>query len=32
MTLEASLDHLKTTVKDTYPLGEYVKNGERVDA
>ncbi|WP_136799502.1 thiamine pyrophosphate-dependent enzyme [Desulfosediminicola ganghwensis] len=32
MTLEASLDHIKTKVKETYPLGEYVKNGERVDA
>lgn len=32
MSLEASLDHMKTTVKETYPLGEYVKNGERIDA
>lgn len=32
MSLESSLDHIRSTVKETYPLGEYVKNGERIDA
>lgn len=32
MTLESSLDHMRKTVQETYPLGEYVKHGERIDA
>lgn len=32
MTLPASLDHMRSTVKATYPLGEFVKNGEQTDA
>jgi len=32
LTLESSLDHIRNTVKDTYPLGEYVKNGEKIHA
>jgi 2-oxoglutarate ferredoxin oxidoreductase subunit beta len=32
MSLQNSLEHIRTTVKETYPLGEFVKNGERLDA
>lgn len=32
LSLEASLDHIENTVKSIYPLGEFVKNGERTDA
>ncbi|MEG2171748.1 MAG: thiamine pyrophosphate-dependent enzyme [Desulfovibrionaceae bacterium] len=32
LSTEASLDHIKNTVSQTYPLGEFVKNGGRVHA
>ena len=32
MSLQDSLNHIKTTVKEIFPLGEFVKNGERLDA
>lgn len=32
MSLQSSLDHIRSTVKEIFPLGEYIKNGERIDA
>lgn len=32
LSTEASLDHIQKTVSQTYPLGEFVKNGGRVHA
>ena len=32
MTPEAAMKHIENTVETVYPLGEFVKNGEKVDA
>ena len=32
MGMDASLDHIQQTVKQVFPLGEFVKNGEQADA
>ena len=32
MNMEKSLSHIQTTVKSIFPVGEFVKNGERTDA
>ena len=30
--METSISHIENTVKDIFPVGEFVKNGERIDA
>jgi len=32
MNMETSISHIENTVKDIFPVGEFVKNGERIDA